>query len=53
MPRIKPAKVTVEFLDPIDPAQLDKEPLKNIGGYVGGIIEESYASIRKESRKKA
>ena len=53
MPLIKPAKVTVEFLDPIDPAQLDKEILKNIGGYVGGLIEESYASIRKESRKKA
>jgi 1-acyl-sn-glycerol-3-phosphate acyltransferase len=45
MPLIKPAKVTVEFLDPIDPAQLDKETLKNIGGYVGRIIEKSYASI--------
>ncbi len=50
MPRIKPARVTVEFGDPIDPASLDKEQLKNIGGYVGGIIEETYASIRKEGR---
>ena len=50
MPFIKSTMITVEFSDPIDPAQLDKETLKNIGGYVGGIIEERYASIRKEGR---
>ena len=50
MPFIRSAKVTVEFGDPIDPAKLDKETLKNIGGYVSGIMEETYTSIRKSGK---
>ena len=48
IPFVKATKVVVEFGDPIDPAKLDKENLKNIGGYVGSIMQETYSSIKRE-----
>ncbi|MCR4793313.1 MAG: 1-acyl-sn-glycerol-3-phosphate acyltransferase [Lachnospiraceae bacterium] len=51
MPFVRSAKVTVVFGDPIDPSQLDKDTLKNIGAYVGSIIEDTYSSVIKEGGK--
>ena len=48
IPFVKPTKVVVEFGDPIDPKALDKEALKNIGGYVGSAMQETYSSIKRE-----
>lgn len=41
-PKIKPAHVIVEYLDPINPADLTPEQKKNIGSYVRGLIIEAY-----------
>lgn len=48
IPFVKPTKVVVEFGDPIDPKSLDKEALKNIGGYVGSAMQETYSSVKRE-----
>lgn len=40
MPIIKPAKVVVEFCDPIDPSSLDKEEQKHLGKKVHDVILE-------------
>ncbi len=45
---MKGSFVIVQFCDPVDPKSLDKETLKNIGGYVGGIIEKAYAEIKAD-----
>ena len=50
MPFVRRAKVIVEFGEPIDPKALDKETLKNIGGYVAGIMEETYVSIKNGAK---
>jgi 1-acyl-sn-glycerol-3-phosphate acyltransferase len=39
-PRVKPAKVIIEFGKPIYPKQLDKEQGKRLGAYVQDIIKE-------------
>ena len=48
IPFVKSSKVIVEFGDPIDPAALDKETMKNIGGYVGSVMQETYSSVKRE-----
>lgn len=41
-PKIKPTTVVIEYGKPICVKDLDKETRKNIGGYVQGIISETY-----------
>ena len=48
IPFVKATKVVVEFGEPIDPKALDKEVLKNIGGYVGEAMQKTYSSIKRE-----
>lgn len=41
-PKIRPATVVIEYGKPIFSKDLDKETRKNLGGYVQGIISETY-----------
>ena len=50
MPFIKPTKVIVEFGEPIDPAALDKEVKKDIGGYVRSVMQDTYSRIKSETK---
>ncbi len=50
IPFIKPTKVIVEFGEPIDPAALDKEVKKDIGGYVRSIMQDTYSRIKSETK---
>lgn len=47
-PKIKPAMVVIEYGKPIYVKDLDKETRKNIGGYVQGIISETYFENKKK-----
>lgn len=46
-PRLKKARVVIEYGAPIDPKTLDKEDLKHIGAYTAGIIQET---LKKNAR---
>lgn len=47
-PKIKSAKVIIEFGDPIDVTTLDKEELKHIGKKVHGVVEEMLQNNMRE-----
>ena len=47
-PKIKPTTVVIEYGKPICVKDLDKETRKNIGGYVQGIISETYFSNKEK-----
>ncbi|MBO4904097.1 MAG: 1-acyl-sn-glycerol-3-phosphate acyltransferase [Lachnospiraceae bacterium] len=40
-PKVKPAKVVIEFLDPIDPASFDKTEQKHLGRKCHDLIEKT------------
>ena len=50
IPFVRSTKVRVRFLDPIDTKALDKETVKNIGRYVGDIIEKAYSEVKAEMK---
>lgn len=47
-PKIRPATVVIEYGKPIYVKDLEKETRKNIGGYVQGIISETYFENKRE-----
>lgn len=47
-PKIKPATVVIEYGKPIYVKDLDKDTRKNIGGYVRGIISDTYFENKKK-----
>lgn len=47
-PRIRKATVVIDYGKPIYIDQLDKETRKSMGGYVRGIIEETYNRNKEE-----
>ena len=47
MPKIKKSTVVVEYLKPVNPAEMDKEERKHVGTYVADQIKEAYF-INKE-----
>lgn len=48
LPKIKKATVVISFGEPIVISQLDKETRKNLGGYVSGMISDTYFSLKSE-----
>lgn len=46
-PKIKKARVVIEFLEPIRPDSLDREIKKNLGGYVSGILSQRYFALKE------
>ena len=48
MPKIRRARVVIEFQEPIYIDRLEKEVKRNLGSYVSGIISERYFQLKKE-----
>lgn len=48
LPRIKKAKVVIDFGSPVYIDQLDKEERKSLGTYVSGIILNRYFELKEE-----
>lgn len=48
LPKVRKAKVVIEFQPPIYINQLDKEVKRNLGSYVSGIISERYFQLKEE-----
>ena len=48
LPKIRKAKVVIEFQEPIYMDNLDKSVRKNMGSYVSGIISERYFQLKEE-----
>ncbi len=48
LPRIRPAKVVIEFQPPFDMKELDRSVKKNMGSYVSGIIAKRYFELKAE-----
>ena len=46
-PKIRKAKVIIEFLKPIHIDSLDRETKKNLGSYVSGILSEQYFTLKE------
>lgn len=51
MPRIKRKTVIIEYGRPIDVKALDKDTRKNLGGYIQGIMAETYHRNLEELKK--
>lgn len=51
MPRIKRQTVIIEYGSPIDVNALDKDTRKNLGGYIQGIMAETYHRNLEELKK--
>lgn len=51
MPRIKRQTVIIEYGRPIDVKALDKDTRKNLGGYIQGIMAETYHRNLEELKK--
>ena len=48
LPKIKKATVVVEYLKPVNPAEMDKEERKHIGTYVADQIKEAYFANKEK-----
>ncbi len=48
LPKIKKATVVIEYCPPVYMKELEREDRKNIGSYVGAIIQEHYFKNKKE-----
>lgn len=48
LPKVKKAKVVIEFLEPIYIDKMEKDVRKSLGSYVSGIISERYFELKKE-----
>lgn len=47
-PKIKKAKVVIEFQEPVYLDKLERDVKKNLGSYVSGTISERYFELKKE-----
>ncbi|MCH5341296.1 MAG: 1-acyl-sn-glycerol-3-phosphate acyltransferase [Acetatifactor sp.] len=48
LPKIKKAKVVIEFQEPVYIDKLEKDVKKNLGSHVSGIISARYFELKKE-----
>ena len=48
LPKVKRAKVVIEFQEPVYIDKLEKDTKKNLGSHVSGIISERYFELKKE-----
>lgn len=48
LPKVKKARVVIEFQEPVYLDRLEKDVKKNLGSYVSGIISERYFELKKE-----
>ena len=48
LPKVKKAKVVIEFQEPVYIDKLEKDTKKNLGSHVSGIISERYFELKKE-----
>ena len=48
LPKIRKAKVVIEFQEPIYMDKLDRGVRKNMGSHVSGIISERYFQLKEE-----
>lgn len=48
LPKVKRARVVIEFQEPVYLDRLEKNVKKNLGSYVSGIISERYFELKKE-----
>ena len=48
LPKVKKAKVVIEFQEPIYIDKLEKDVRKSLGSYVSGIISARYFELKKE-----
>ena len=48
LPKVKKAKVVIEFQEPVYIDKLEKDVKKSLGSYVSGIISERYFELKKE-----
>lgn len=46
-PKVKKARVVIEFLEPVHLDSLDRETKKNLGGYVSGILSQRYFALKE------
>lgn len=48
LPKVKKARVVIEFQEPVYLDKLEKDVKKNLGSYVSGIISERYFELKEE-----
>lgn len=48
LPKVKKARVVIEFQEPVYIDQLEKDVRKSLGSYVSGIISTRYFELKKE-----
>lgn len=48
LPKVKKAKVVIEFQEPVYIDRLEKDVKKSLGSYVSGMISERYFELKKE-----
>lgn len=48
LPKVKKAKVVIEFQEPVYIDRLEKDVKKSLGNYVSGMISERYFELKKE-----
>jgi 1-acyl-sn-glycerol-3-phosphate acyltransferase len=48
LPKIKKAKVVIEYCKPVYMNELDKEDKKRIGNYISEIIQDTYFKNKKQ-----
>lgn len=48
LPKVKKARVVIEFQEPVYLDRLEKDVKKNLGSYVSGIISERYFELKRE-----